>query len=436
MLPAALALLLAASFSQTAAPNRPPLRLTLKTAIAIATEDNARVRIASELAQQADTRVSQARAALLPNIDGQVSQSNQTRNLEAVGLGINSPFPAFVGPFTVFDARATGTQTIFDLSTLRRYQASKAARGAARSDVDVAAEEAAAAVARAYIAALRADAELEAVGANITLAEAILQQAQDLKAAGTGTGMEVTRAQVQLANERQRRIVVENERRRARLQLLRTMDLSLDTEIALDDDLEYRTVDPQTLSLAMKRAVAERPDFRAQVERESTAQLAASAAKLERVPALGFFGDYGTIGTSVSNAFVTRTYGLALRIPVFDGGRRDARRAEAESQHRAEQVRTMDLAKEIALDVQTALDSLRSADEEVQVAREGLGLAEAQLEQARRRYVAGVAPSLEVTQAQTELARARDNVVSALFHHAHARIDLGEATGTVRREIQ
>ena len=66
---------------------------------------------------------------------------------------------------------------------------------------------------------------------------------------------------------------------------------------------------------------------------------------------------------------------------------------------------------------------------------EGLQLAEAELEQARRRYMNGVAPSLEVTQAQTELARARDNEVFALFHHVQARIDLGQATGTLRKEI-
>jgi outer membrane protein len=441
MLSAALVLLLAPPLPQTPASDRTPLHLTLRRAVAIAAEDSARVRIAVELVQQADSRVGQARAGLLPNIDAQVSHSNQTRNLEASGVRITSPVPGisipkFVGPFNVFDARATGTQTILNLATLRRYQASKAARGAARSDVDAAAEEIAAAVARAYIAALRAEAQLAAVGANITLAEALLEQAQNLKAAGTGTGMEVTRAQVQLVHERQRRIVVENERRQARLQLLRTMNLSLDTEIALDDALEYRSVDPQTMNQALTRAVAERPDYRAQVERESTAKLAARAVKMERVPSFAFFGDYGSIGTNLNNAVVTRTYGFTVSVPIFDGGRRDARRAEAASQQRVEHVRTTDLETQIAFEVRIALDSLRSADEEVQVAREGLGLAEAELEQARRRYVAGVAPSLEVTQAQTGLARARDNMVSALFHHSQARIDLGHAMGTVRQEIQ
>jgi outer membrane protein TolC len=46
-----------------------------------------------------------------------------------------------------------------------------------------------------------------------------------------------------------------------------------------------------------------------------------------------------------------------------------------------------------------------------------------------------VASGLEVTDAQTRLARARDNHVEALFNYNQARIDLGQAMGIVRRMI-
>ena len=49
---------------------------------------------------------------------------------------------------------------------------------------------------------------------------------------------------------------------------------------------------------------------------------------------------------------------------------------------------------------------------------------------------AGVATSLEVTDAQTRLSRARDNQTTALYHHAQARIDLGQATGALDRFLQ
>ena len=46
-----------------------------------------------------------------------------------------------------------------------------------------------------------------------------------------------------------------------------------------------------------------------------------------------------------------------------------------------------------------------------------------------------MANGLEVTDAQTRLARARDNQVAALFNYNQARIDLGQAMGMVRSMI-
>ncbi len=157
----------------------------------------------------------------------------------------------------------------------------------------------------------------------------------------------------------------------------------------------------------------------------------ASATKLERVPTIAGFGDIGEIGTAVDNGVPTRHYGISVRIPVFDGGRRDARRAEAYSQYRQEKVRTGDLRQQIELEVRLALDALQSADDQVKVAKEGLGLSEREFEQAKRRYEAGVASGVEVTDAQTRLERARDNYTAALYAHNVARIDLAASRGRV-----
>jgi outer membrane protein len=116
---------------------------------------------------------------------------------------------------------------------------------------------------------------------------------------------------------------------------------------------------------------------------------------------------------------------------MFDGGRRDARRRESASQLRQEQVRTADLKDQIELEVRTSIDSLLSADAQVRTAREGLQLAEEELTHARRRYEAGVTNSIEVTDAQTRIARARENVISSLYNHNLARIDLASAMGKI-----
>jgi len=103
---------------------------------------------------------------------------------------------------------------------------------------------------------------------------------------------------------------------------------------------------------------------------------------------------------------------------------------------REEEIRTRDLGLQVELDVRLALDSLRSADSQVQTAAQGLTLAQSELEQAQRRYQAGVANSLEVTDAQNRLDRARDNQVDALYNYNLARLELATATGAIQEYVQ
>jgi outer membrane protein TolC len=420
-----------------------PLRLSLAEAveIAVSPKGSARVELAAEAAKQAEDRSRQARGALLPNLDASFATQSQTRNLEAFGLRLESPLPGFriptfVGPYTTIDGRVSAQQSIFDFSSIRRYQASRVAAAAAHSEIASASEQVAGQTARAYLAALKATADVEAIRANITLAEAVVKLAESQKRAGTGTGIEITRARVQLSSERQRLFVAQNDVRRAQLQVLRAMNVRLDTPLELTGKLAYVPVDSLTLEQAKARALTERPDMKAQQQRESNARLSASSVKFERLPSVAGFGDYGASGTALDHSVPTRTYGISVRVPLFDGGRRDARRAESASQLRAEQTRSRDLRQQVELDVRLALDALASAEEQVKVAREGLELSESELAQARRRYEAGVAVTLEITDAQTRLERARDNQTAALFNHNLARIDLAQAMGAIRRAIQ
>jgi outer membrane protein len=420
-----------------------PLPLSMKAAVdlALAPEGSVRLRLALEAIRQAESRAGQARAALLPQIETSVTRDNRTVNLEAFGVRFEIPgtefrTPSRVGPFSVFDARASGSQTIFNLSAIRRYQASRTSAAAAREDGDSTREMVAAQVARAYLAALRTEARLEAARANVLLAERLLELARNRKTAGTGTGIDVTRAMVQLASERQLLLVAENERSRAHLELLRAMDLRLDTRLDLTDRLEFHVLGDLAPEQALEKALAARPDWRAQRQREKAAEMSHGATKWERLPSLAAFGNYGAIGPAIDNNFPTRTYGVSLRLPIFDGGRLEYRRVESASHLREEEIRTADLRARIELEIRLALDALHSAREQVQVAGEGLQLAQQELEQAQRRFAAGVAPGIEVTDAQNRVARARDNQIAALFSHESARLELGQAMGAVREMVQ
>jgi outer membrane protein TolC len=422
-----------------------PLQLSLKRAVevAVAPEGSAKIQLADEALKQAQARAAEARAALLPDLESSFNYSTQTVNLAAEGLStafqIPIPgfqFPTLVGPFSVADARATAQQSVFDFSAIRRFQASKVGIAASKSDLEASSEQVAAQVARAYLGAVKGDTDVETAQANVTLSQATLTQAENQKAAGTGTGIEITRAKVQLANDQQRLVAARNARRAAHLQLLRAMGMRLDTDLELTDKLQYVPVDAVTLETARAQAFKDRPDYQAQQQKESNARLSASATTLERLPTLAASANYGSIGPGLNNAIPTYAYGISVRVPVFDGGRRDARRVESDSEYRAEKVRTTDLKEQIELDVRLALDSLTSAAEEVQVAKDGLELSESELTQARRRYEGGVANSLEVTDAQTRLERARDNQTDALYNYNLARVDLAQAMGKVRSMVQ
>ena len=420
-----------------------PLPLSMKQAVdlALAPAGNARWRLAQEAAAQARARQGQARAALLPNIDASIAAQDFTRNLRAFGVRFDLPVPGFalkevVGPFAFTDLRAAASQTVFDFSALRRYQASKAARSAAEAGRESARNQVTELVARAYLAALRAEAAVETARANVKLAEALARLAQSQKAAGTGTGIEITRAEVQLANERQRLLIAANDEERTRLQLVKAIGLKLDAEISLTDSLDYRVVEDVAAGEAVRLGQAQRMDLEAQRRREQSARLNYSSVKLERIPSVIAMADAGGIGLAGESLRATRTYGATLRIPLWDGGRRDERRAEALAELRAEQVRSEDMTKQVELEIRLAIDFERSAAEQTKVSEEGLRLAENELAQAQRRYEAGVATGLEVTDAQTRLARARENRIAALFNHNLARVELASAMGAVHKIIQ
>jgi outer membrane protein len=414
-----------------------PLSLKRAVEIALTPEGSPRVALAEESIKQAQTGIAQARAAFLPDIEGSVTDQSETVNLKSFGLTFNVPagfplsIPSFVGPFSVFDARATAQQSVFDFSSIKRYQSSKVTVAASRADADTTRNQVSDAVARAYLACLRADAKLETERANVELSDALLKLSNRQKNAGTGLAIEVTRAQVQLANDRQNLIVAENDRRKAVLQLLRAMGLNLDARIEFTDKLLYKPVDVGPMEAALDKARKERAELRAQSKREEVARLNYGSVKAERLPSLGAFGNYGAIGSLSEGALPTRSVGVTLKVPVFDGGRRDARRAESLSQLRQEEIRTRDVKQQVDLDVRLALDSIASAASQVETAREGLALAENELAQARRRYEGGVANSIEVTDAQTRLDRARDNQIAALYNYNLARLDLATATGSI-----
>lgn len=429
-----------AAEAETAGPAAIALTLEEAVGIALGPAGDARARIAEERVGQARARSDQSRAALLPHIEASVGQQSVTRNLAAFGINVRLPipgydFPTYAGPFDVFDARASAALSVLDLGAIRRYQASRKGILGAEQERESARDRIRETVARAYLGLLKARAGLEAARSNVDLAERLLGLAESRKAAGAGIGIEITRARVQLANERQHLLAAVNGENRAQLELVRTLGLDLGLRVEPSGAMAYVPEAVHDFREALQTALERRTDWKAQLEREEAARLEQSADRMERLPSVRLFAEYGTIGSGIDDAVPTRTYGFSVQVPVFDGGRTDGRRAESASRLRQLEAETRDLRAQIELDIRLALDSLESADLQVAAAGEGLLLAEQELAQAERRFEAGVGSSIEATGAQTRLERARANRIDALFAHGMARIDLYSALGTIAQMI-
>ena len=418
------------------------LPLTLQKAIALATakDGNLRLQLVRESIAQAETRRRHALSAFLPNVEGAVAAANQTRNLRAFGIQFPTipglSFPSFAGPFTVVDYRATANQSILDFASIQRYKAAQAMITVAELEAANATNLTVQQVARAYVLALQGEAGVDTAKANVELSQALVKLAESQKNAGMGTGIDVTRARVQLANEEQRLLVAQNARERAALELLKVIGGDMALTVELNDRVNDGSEPTPALDDLLKSALSGRQDLKAQQKRELVAAINVQTVGAERWPTLGAAGDYGVIGNGSDNMLPTRSIGVSLRVPIFDGGRRDARRAESGVLERQERLRAADLAKQVELEVRLSLNNVKSARDQIATSKQGLELSENELAQAQRRFEAGVANSLELTDAQTRLSRARDNHLTALYQFNLARIDLAAATGTIQQAVQ
>ncbi len=416
----------------------PELRLSLRDAIQAAIDNNVNVRLLKERIAAAQAQADTSLGALLPNVSGFVNGRNQTVNLAAFGL----PADRLAGlgltrsvtePFEVYDARATFVQNIFSLSLIQRWRSAKTGVDVAGLEAEVTKRDVMATVGLLYIEALRADEAVKARQADIELSQQLLKLARDRRAAGIATGLDVTREEVQLENNKQRLLVSQNEQESARLNLIRALGIAFEVRLTLTDELKFTPVEPQRAADALAAAREQRLELRAQENRQRLAALSLSSVAGERVPALSLNGDYGWIGVKPEDALATRSIGLLFSVPIFDGGQREGRISETRSRVRQESIRMKDVSDQVTLEVRNALLTLESSTQQVAVSEKGMELALKELTFARDRFAAGLTTNIEVTNAQTSVARARDNQIEALFRFNASRINLARAKGEIEK---
>jgi outer membrane protein TolC len=247
--------------------------------------------------------------------------------------------------------------------------------------------------------------------------------------------LDTTRADVQLARQRQTLLVATNQRDVARLALLRAIGADLGTDVVLADDWT-RAGDPvPTLDEALAAARASRPELPVAAERLRAADLLAEAARAEKLPTVGAQAQATESGNRVSDLAWSRTFAATVNVPIFTGRRVEARIAEARAEREEVLLEQRDAERQVEQEVRQALLAIENARSRVELAGQSVRLAEEELELASDRVKAGVASSIEVDNAQTSLASARDLRLDAQADEAQARFDLARATGRIRTLI-
>jgi len=410
------------------------LTLTLQQAVDLALKNNLQAQLAREGVAEAQSHKGLAASALLPNLSGAAYQATLTSNLAAMGLGPGK-FPGldpFVGPFNRFDARVQLWQSVFNLASIRRYQASVRGIALAREQERSAAQQVTMATVLSYLAVMEAQQTVEAAQADVTLAKRLLELAKSQHAAGVATGIDVARAETRLAGQEVRLAQARTDLDTARLNLLRVIGAPLGSDLRLADEMRFAPEALPAVAEAVQKALSDRAEIRSAQEQVRIAALQKQAAVGGWLPSVSFFGDYGTSAVKpLETSLPTRTAGIRLEVPLFDGGRTRAEVQAAVSRLRQAELKLNDLRAAVEKEVRQALDNLATRKEQVQAAQKALALAERELELAQDRFRNGVGDNVEVVNAQTALENARQGVVRSLTLFNVARLSLAAATGHV-----
>ncbi|HEY6660925.1 MAG TPA: TolC family protein [Pyrinomonadaceae bacterium] len=410
-----------------------PAQLSLAEAIRLGIENNLVTLTAQEQRRAAQGIAQEARSALLPNISGAAFQANITENLAALGFQPGT-FPGisrtFIGPFNNFDARARLVQNILDFSAIRNYQSTREGVHIAEFQQRLAREQVSEATALTYLETLRSNRNVAAAQANVDLATALFQLAQDQRNAGVATGVDVTRAETRLAQERVGLAQAQTTAEQALLNLQRVIGVPLGSTMTLTDPLVFTPESLPQSDTAVTDALSHRAEVLISEAQVNMFSLERKAVQGELLPSVQFVGDYGISGiTPTDTALPTRRVAVQLNVPIFNGGLTQGRLTVATSRQREAELQLGSVRGQVEEDVRLAISALRTTIERVRAADEALRLAQRELEMSRDRFRAGVADNLEVISAQTSLANARAAQVEALAVYNAARLNLAAALG-------
>lgn len=180
----------------------------------------------------------------------------------------------------------------------------------------------------------------------------------------------------------------------------------------------------------IEEAKRQRPDLIAAEAQVKAAEASAEAARAAGKPSISL-----TASTTQANSAGINSHGssvgINLSVPLFAGYAPTYRVRAAEAQVEAQQARTERVRLQVALDVWNAYQNLVTATQSLRTTADLLNSATQSERVALGRYQAGVGSMLDVLNAQSSLASARQQRIQSLLDWNIGRAALAQAMGTL-----
>jgi outer membrane protein TolC len=392
--------------------------LTFEDAVRRAQERNERARIATEETRAANARVDRTRSAFFPDL---TASGTYTRQPGAEFRDPNELVSVAALQLTLFDAR------VFPLYRAALRDAEATALDSADQHRLIAFE-----AADAYLLTLSAQQVSEAAKRRQSLAQRTREEAELRFKAGLVSSNDVTRATLELATADQAATRAAGDTRVAILQLAYLVDAPVDVQlVGVEGVLPESPGAELDADALVRRAGERRPDLASSFKRLEAAAAAAEEPLWRWMPTLSLTGRYVLRNETDRDTVLPEDWSLSVGLvwSLFDGGERFADRAERNALARIAALTRDATARQVALDVRTALVALEIADAAVREATVGADVARRNASETEVLYRQGLARAIEVADANLRLFEAEVALARERYARAQAWLGLRAALG-------
>jgi outer membrane protein TolC len=274
---------------------------------------------------------------------------------------------------------------------------------------------------------------------SVNLLQSQLEDQKSRFEAGTVPQFNVLQAQSSLQNQIPLLIQAQNNYRISMVQLAKTLGIPAGRQYSTDEPLPVAgrlTYTPikYDLSSALITARANRPFLKAQRSNvlSSVEQITVAAAGWKPTISanIGLRQINNTRSVQLDNTLQGWFFGFTGSWNIFDGGLTYGSVKAARASLEENVVTLDDSTRQVELDVSTAVDNLRNAQETIAASETAVQVSQEALRLSNERLAAGTGTQLDVLTQQTALTTARSNLVQAQFNYISAVAQFQFATGT------